>query len=246
MNKHDQYMADFMKVYQPLARWGPGNDADSLKALSSLPITPRNILDIGCGKGFSTQLLAQHTDAHIVAVDNQQSALDELGKRLAERQLDARITLSCASMMALPFSPASFDCIWSEGSAYIMGIEQALVKWRPLLERHGCMVISDLVWLTNNPSAAAIKFWQQEYADLQTVATRLTQMQVAGFEVVDHFTLSEQAGLDYYSPLKARVLELKPSMTDSAAIGDLEREIAIFEHHPGEFAYHMFVLQKGA
>lgn len=246
MNAHDQYMADFMTVFQALERWGPGTDADSLKALSQLPATPTSIIDIGCGKGFSTCLLAQHTQAEIVAVDNEQSALDKLGQRLAEQGLDARVTLSCASMTELPFSPASFDCIWSEAAAYIMGTEQALIQWRPLLKDTGHMVLSDLVWLTGAPSRDAAEFWNGEYPDMQTVEKRLSQIRQAGFKVIDHFTLSEQAWDDYYQPLKARVAEVKTSLPDSTAIADFEREIAIYERYLGEFGYHMFILQKGA
>ena len=68
----------------------------------------------------------------------------------------------------------------------------------------------------------------------------------AGFDVLDHFTSSEQAWHDYYQPLKARVAEVKASMPNSNAIADIEREIAIYEGYLGEFGYHMFVLRKGA
>lgn len=246
MNEHDQYMADFMTVFKTLERWGPGSDADSLKALSLVPVTLQHIIDIGCGKGFSTRLLAQHTKAQIIAIDNDQHALDELGEHLALQQLKSRVTLNCASMTELPYSPASFDCVWSEGSAYIMGVEQALKQWPQLLKDRGYVVMSDLVWLTDNTSLEAIEFWRQEYPDMQTVAKRLAQMQQTGFEVIAHFTLSEQAWLNYYQPLKARIVELKPSMPNSAAIADLEREIAVYEQYLGEFGYHMFVLQKRA
>ncbi len=244
MNEHDQYMADFMTVFQSLERWGPGTDNDALKALSLLPNTPQTILDIGCGKGFSTRLLAQHTDAQIVAVDNEQSALDALSKQLGQQGLDARISLSCASMTELPFAEQSFDCIWAESSAYIMGVEQALKQWRPLLRDQGSLMISDLVWLTDRPSAEAKGFWQEGYPDMKKVSQRLAQVQKAGFVVVDHFTMSEQAWHDYYQPLKARIAELKPHMSESAAIKDLEREIHLYETHLAEFGYHMFVLQK--
>ncbi|MCO4786375.1 MAG: MerR family transcriptional regulator [Marinomonas atlantica] len=246
MNAHDQYMTDFMTVFQRLERWGPGSDADSLKALSTLPTTPTKIIDIGCGKGFSTRLLAQHTQTEIVAVDNEQSALDELGKRLAEQALDTRVTLSCASMTELPFAPKSFDCVWSEGSAYIMGVEQALTEWRTLLVDRGFMVLSDLVWLTDTPNSEAVAFWAGEYPDMQTIEQRLAQIRQAGFEVIDHFSLSEQAWHDYYQPLKARVTDVKASMPNSTAIADIEQEIAMYERYLGEFGYHMFVLQKGA
>lgn len=242
MNAHDQYMADFMTVFQPLERWGPSSDADTLKALATLPITPTKIIDIGCGKGFSTRLLAKHTQAEIVAVDNEPSALDELGERLTEQGLDSRATLSCASMTDLPFAPESFDCIWSEGSAYIMGVEQALTQWRKLLTHRGYMVISDLVWLTDHPRQEVKAFWADEYPDMHTIEQRLDQMRSAGFEVIDHFTLRDQAWHDYYQPLKARVAEVKADMPTSNAVDDIEREIAIYERYLGEFGYQMFIL----
>jgi cyclopropane fatty-acyl-phospholipid synthase-like methyltransferase len=244
MNEHEQYMADFMTVFQRLERWGPSSDADTLKALSTLPTTPTKIIDIGCGKGFSTRLLAKHTQAEIVAVDNEQSALDELAERLTEQGLDTRVTLSCASMTDLPFAAKSFDCIWSEASAYIMGVEQALTDWLKLLTDSGFMVMSDLIWLTNSPSHEAAAFWVGEYPDMQSIKKRLGQMRQAGFDVIDHFTLGEQAWDDYYQPLKARVAEVKPSMPNSTAIMDIEREIEIYERFLGEFGYHFFILQR--
>jgi cyclopropane fatty-acyl-phospholipid synthase-like methyltransferase len=244
MNEHDQYMADFMTVFQGLERWAPSSDADTLKALSILPATPTKILDIGCGKGFSTRLLAKHTQAQIVGVDNEQRALDELRRTLVAADLDSKVTLTCASMTELPFAPKTFDCIWSEGSAYIMGVEQALNEWQKLLADRGYMVVSDLIWLSDKPSQENAIFWDSEYPDMKGVEERLNQMHHAGFEVIDHFTLSEHAWHDYYRPLKTRVANMKASMPTSAAIGDIEREISMYERYLGEFGYHMFVLQK--
>ena len=53
MNEHEQYMADFMKVFETLERWGAGSDQDTAKALSLMPKPPKNILEIGCGKGLA-------------------------------------------------------------------------------------------------------------------------------------------------------------------------------------------------
>jgi DNA-binding transcriptional MerR regulator/predicted O-methyltransferase YrrM len=244
MNEHDQYMIDFMKVFETLDRWGPGCDFDSLKALSKLPTSPTKIIDIGCGKGFSTRLLAQHTQAQIVAVDNEQSALDQLSDCLVEQQLDGQVTLSCASMTELPFAPKSFNCIWAESSAYIMGVEQALCQWRKLLADGGFMVVSDLVWLTDTPDSEAVEFWKGEYPDMQTVERRLDQIRQAGFFLIDHFTLSEQAWDNYYLPLEARIGKLKDSMPSSNAIADIEHEIAIYKRNQGDFGYQMFILQR--
>jgi hypothetical protein len=40
-------------------------------------------------------------------------------------------------MRDLPFEPGSFDLLWSEGAAHIMGVSEALAAWRPLLRMGG-------------------------------------------------------------------------------------------------------------
>ncbi|WP_125781092.1 MerR family transcriptional regulator [Pseudoalteromonas rubra] len=244
MNEHDTYMADFMAVFHQLERWGPGNNADTRKALAHIPSAPQNVLDIGCGKGFASELLARETQAQITAVDNEAEAIQSLAQRLQHKGLDKRVTPLCASMTALPFAPGSFDLLWAESSAYIMGFAAALNAWRPLLSSAGCLMISDLVWLNDTPSEQARLFWQQEYPDMQAIAVRLAQIEQAGFEVLAHFTLSLQAWADYYEPLKTEVTRRLSHQPNSLALQDMAREIAIYEQYLGEFGYQMFVLQR--
>ncbi|WP_058022985.1 methyltransferase [Pseudohongiella spirulinae] len=78
MTDQTTYMADFMTAFQTLERWGPGSDADTLRALQQVPGKPQRIADIGCGKGLATLLLAQHTQAHITAIDTEAGALARL------------------------------------------------------------------------------------------------------------------------------------------------------------------------
>ncbi|MCK6265793.1 methyltransferase domain-containing protein [Vibrio sp. ZSDE26] len=244
MNEHEQYMADFMTVFETLERWGPGSESDTLKAFTHLPKPPRSILEIGCGNGLATTVLANQCDAPITAVDNEESALKRLNSTLASKNLSHRVTPLCASMTELPFDEASFDLIWAEGSAYIMGVEQALKQWRPLLEKDGMLMISDLVWLTDSPSEEVSKFWASEYPDIQTIATRLEQIKTAGYEVVHHFSLNQQSWQDYWLPLKKRIKSLTTSMPDSAAVKDIAKEVEIYQRYLDEFGYQMFVLQR--
>ena len=44
MTQHEQYMTDFMTVFQPLNRWGPGSEKETLKALDKVPIMPKKVL----------------------------------------------------------------------------------------------------------------------------------------------------------------------------------------------------------
>lgn len=55
MNEHEHYMADFEEIFFGLQRLGPGDNADSLRALSFVPKQGGRLLDIGCGKGVTTR-----------------------------------------------------------------------------------------------------------------------------------------------------------------------------------------------
>jgi DNA-binding transcriptional MerR regulator/ubiquinone/menaquinone biosynthesis C-methylase UbiE len=244
MNEHEQYMAEFMTVFEALDRWAPGSESETLKALSLLPKQPKVILEIGCGKGLATTVLANNTTASITVVDNEQSALTRLSDRFEADGLASRLTTVCASMTTLPFSEASFDLLWAEGSAYIMGVTKALSQWKPLLDDGGILMLSDLVWLTDTPNEEAIEFWKHEYPDIQTVTTRVKQMEIAGYDVINNFTLSRQAWQNYYEPLKLRIEEVQPEMQGSQVLKEISKEIDIYSNYLGQFGYQMFILRK--
>ncbi|MGF1703231.1 MerR family transcriptional regulator [Photobacterium makurazakiensis] len=244
MNEHEQYMADFNIIFDGLKRWGPGSEAETVKALGKIPFTPKAILEIGCGKGIATTVLAHHSSANIMAIDNHQPALDHLAEVAADAGLAARVATKCASMTDLPFDAASFDVIWAEGCAYIMGVTNALKQWSPLLKDNGVLVVSDLVWHTDAPSADRLAFWQKEYPDMTTVDERIAQAQAAGYQVLDNFTLSDDAWKAYFEPLQQRVDGLKETMTESQAIKDIQVELDIYHQGFEQFGYQVFILQK--
>ncbi|MBE0366910.1 MerR family transcriptional regulator [Pseudoalteromonas aurantia] len=244
MNDHDIYMQDFMKVFQTLERWGPGSEDDTKHALSLIPTAPSSILEIGCGKGLATNVLAKCSQAQITAIDNEQLALDQLAKRFEEKGLAARLEVCCTNMAALPYSNESYDLIWSEGSAYIIGIEKALMLWKPILKKQGYLMMSDLVWKTSSPSEQAIEFWRHEYPDIQTVQTRIKQIEKTGYQVIANFSQSKSAWLNYYNPLRERLNELEPEMVNSTAFKNMKNEVSICTEFADEFGYHMFILAK--
>jgi SAM-dependent methyltransferase len=236
-------MADFMEIFKELERWGPESEADTLKALEALSVAPTPILDIGCGKGTTTLVLARNTAAKITAVDNESIAIDAVQRAVTALGLQQRVSAISASMADLPFKTASFDLIWAEGSAYIIGVERALKEWRRYLANPGFLVVSDLVWLRDSPSPEAVTFWKGEYPDMQTVAVRRQHMRSAGYLIVADFALSSQAWNNYIDPLRERVEKLGREM-DTSAMNDIRAELEIYDRYlEKDFGYHFFVLQ---
>ena len=54
-------------------------------------------------------------------------------------------------MWALPFDQASFDLIWAEGTAYVMGFGEALHSWRKFLKGSVCLAATEVTWLRPEP-----------------------------------------------------------------------------------------------
>ncbi|KEQ13614.1 hypothetical protein GZ77_14960 [Endozoicomonas montiporae] len=242
--EHDGYMNDFKRIFEGLERHGPGSEKDSLWALSQVPGQPENILDIGCGTGASTFMLAEQTSARITALDNLQESLDFLQQQAESLKLRSRVTTCNASMTSIPFAPASFDLLWSEGSAYIMGFANALKQWRSLLSDNGYLVISDLVWTDELIDDEITDFWKTGYPDMQTVEHRLEQCRQHGYKVKAHRMMGKEAWDGYTRPLEQRLDELEPTMPDSLAIKDLRKEINILDRFEGRFTYMIMVLKK--
>ncbi|MGA7627893.1 MAG: class I SAM-dependent methyltransferase [Methanoregula sp.] len=113
-----------------LPRQGPGSDACTERMFHLLPGLPAHptILDIGCGSGMQTLVLARLApDARITAVDLYQPVLDILDARAQKAGVAGRVKTVRVFMDVLPFPPGSFDLLWAEGSIFVIGVEAGLV-----------------------------------------------------------------------------------------------------------------------
>jgi len=214
------------------------------QVVASLPVTPRRILEVGCGNGVATLTLAQQSSARITAIDTDEGALERLRARANAAHVDDRVDTLCLDMAKLPQLKEAFDVIWAEGSAYIVGVERALEAWRTLLEPAGVLVFSDMVWRTETPPDDLRTFWASEYPAMTHVPVRLSQAKRAGYRVLGHFDMGREAMDTYYRPLEARVAEMEQRLAGTRVLDDLRAELAAYHACDGIVSYELFVLQK--
>jgi ubiquinone/menaquinone biosynthesis C-methylase UbiE len=249
MTAEDEHLTRVVfDVQRGLPRQGIGSDATTRQALAlcaGLPATP-DILDIGCGPGMQTVALALALRGRITAVDLNEEYLRELRARAEVAGVLDRVEVVVGDMRDLRFAPSSFDLLWSEGAAYVMGVGEALAAWRRLLGPGGCLAVSEMVWLEDDPPAEAAAFFGAEYPAMTDVGTNLGLFRASGYDVLGHFTLAEGDWWDhYYAPLVAKLPALRGRYSgDGAALAIVEsaaREIDVRRRFPGSYGYEFFV-----
>lgn len=240
----------FWKLHDGLPKQGPGSDASTryaLGAVRDLPDAPR-VLDLGCGTGRQTLVLARETGGHVTAVDIRQTFLDEVAEKAERAGLDEHIACLAVSMGELDFEPESFDLIWCESAIYSLGFAEGLALWKPLLRPGGALGVSEVCWLRDEAPAAVRKFWKEGYPAMQSHDANLAAIADAGYELLDSFVLPDADWEDgYYELLEPRLDELRAQCgtTGDHLVLDITRqEIDAFRNREGSFGYAFYVMRK--
>ncbi|GAA2301917.1 class I SAM-dependent methyltransferase [Streptomyces kunmingensis] len=238
----------FFALHHGLPRQGPGSDATTRRLLSwagPLPERPR-ILDLGCGPGRSALLLAAETGGAVTAVDLHEPFLDELRAAAHARGLADRIRAVSADMGELPYQDGSFDLIWAESSAYSIGFDTALARWKPLLAPGGALALTECEWTTDTPSPQARAFWEPHY-ELRTTEGNRRACEAAGYRVLGAYPQPESDWDEYYGPLAERADAADPERPGMAeALAGTRAELAMRREHGAEYGYTGYVLRPEA
>ncbi|RFU22270.1 class I SAM-dependent methyltransferase [Geodermatophilus marinus] len=235
--------AVFWALHSDLPREAPGSAATT-RALLDLagPLPPgARAVDIGCGPGRSAEVLAE-AGLRVTAVD-----LHEPFLRRARRAGTGTFPVAVvrADMAALPLREGSADLVWSEGAAYLMGVDAALRSWRRLLRPGGVLVLTDAVWTTAAPSAAARAFWAA-YAGMRDVPALVAAARATGYDVLAERLLPDSDWAGYYDPLAAAIAAWPdPDEETAVALAGARAEIDLRRAHADEYGYAAVVLRRG-
>jgi len=241
------------KIFESFPRQGPGDDEHTEKAFSIIAEPPKGggeILDVGCGKGVQTMALARLCpDCRITATDIYQPFLDVVNEKIESGGFSGRVKTIRASMDDLPFEEESFDIIWAEGCSFIMGFENAVRYWKKFLKPGGYMMISDLFWFTESPSAEALEFFAEIDPTIMIEDKGFEIIRNAGFEHTGYFRLPSRVWKEsYYDEVKGKLGDLMEEYADDEGalmvIEVLKREIEIFDKYTDEYGYTYNVMRK--
>ncbi|MEQ8765486.1 MAG: methyltransferase domain-containing protein [Planctomycetota bacterium] len=240
----------FFEVFEALPRQGPGSRACAERALAScsgLPLDPA-VLDLGCGTGGQTLVLAELTGGTIVAIDSHAPSIERLRAAVAGRGLSERVHPRVGDIARADLESSSFDLIWSEGALYNVGLEPALKVCHDLLRPGGFLVFTEPVWRDDDP-AAEVRAMFADYPGMGNATDAIRLIERCGLRLVSHFTLPDSAWWDdFYTPMRGQIEALRRKYAGDpeaqAALDEIAREPEMHEKHSSTYGYELFIAQR--
>ena len=248
---HDFDLGLISEYFSGLDRQGPGSPDITRKALGFIEGLNEDsrIVDIGCGTGGQTMVLAQHAPGAITGVDLFPSFIELFNKNAKRLGLHEKATGIVASMDDLPFDDDEMDLIWSEGAIYNIGFERGLGEWRRYLRKGGYISVSEASWFTESRPAEIEDFWMDANPEIDTVPVKMGQMQAAGYKPTACFILPETCWTDHFYAPQADVQEsfLAKHAGNASARGfvdNQQHEQRLYEKYKAFYGYVFYIGKK--
>ncbi|MDL2225809.1 methyltransferase domain-containing protein [Eubacteriales bacterium OttesenSCG-928-M02] len=234
-----------------LERQGPGSHQMTLKALSFIENLDDNakIVDIGCGTGTQTMVLAQNTAGRIKGIDMVPDFIGIFNDRMRSKGLHERVQGMVGDALALPFEKGELDLIWSEGMIDSLGFEKTLAYWNVFLKEDGYVAVTSPSWLTRNRPEEIDRFWVDAGSGLYSIEDNVAAMQKAGYGFVAAFALPEECWMEgYFIPrmvAEKTLLEKYPGnpMVEEY-VESMKYEVDLYVKHKKDYGYVFYIGKK--
>ena len=235
----------FFIAYNNLDRLSPATTDTTIKALNLVKYRDEEIavLDIGCGVGDKTVLLANYFENSTVeAIDLFKHYLKVLDEKIKENNLDDRIYTYQMDMHDLDFPNEEFDIVFANASAEIIGFKKALKEWKRLIKPKGYLVISDVTWL-EKPSRESRNFWKNNYDEVLTIDGKISQIK-EDYDLAGYVVVPKEDWKDYYSKLEKNLNSLSSDKSAKDFVNQLKKEINVFRKNSDDYSYVFYVCTK--
>jgi SAM-dependent methyltransferase len=239
------------EYYANFERQGPGSPEATLKALSFIDNLTDNsrIVDLGCGTGGQTMVLAQNAPGRITGIDLFPDFIGLFNANVQKFGLQDKVKGVVGSMDELPYGNEELDLIWSEGAIYNIGFRRGVNEWKRYLKTGGYLAVSEASWFTDERPAEIHDFWMDAYPEIDTIPNKAAQIQQAGYVPVATFVLPENCWTDHFYALHAEAQEqfLKkyegnPNVEKMIAFE--RHEAALYRKYKAYYGYVFYIAKK--
>jgi SAM-dependent methyltransferase len=171
----------------PVSPWEVGHPAAAeavlRRMLQRADIDERSrVMDLGCGQGELSMLVAREFGCSVVGVDDDQRSLDTLRHCSQSQNFGNRIEARDAHINQLPTQTAKFDAVLI-CRKLVCEFSVAAAAARAQLLNNGHLIIGYPVWVGRFVPHATLELWQKRLGDpLRSPRELLEVFSAGGFE----------------------------------------------------------------
>jgi len=229
----------------------PGGMQSTIKMLERLKIQPgMRVLDLGCGVGSATRLLAKKYNCDVVGLDNDFSMIEK-AKQSTPDNLNEHISFQQGDGEKMSFSDDEFDLVIVQSVACFNNKEIILKEILRVLKPGGKVGLNEVTWL--KPPTEKVKkvtcaticetfngaLTKEEWeGNLEQANLTNITSDIEVFEAVSPFQLLREEGFFKTLKITARVLFKADINTRINAVS------SYLKNYNGFFGYGIYIGQK--
>jgi ubiquinone/menaquinone biosynthesis C-methylase UbiE len=241
----------FFEIFEALPRQGPGDEESTKSAFQKLAGLPEHpeILDVGCGTGGQTLVLSKLSSGNITALDFHEPFIRKLERNAVKAGCADHIRCVVCDMNNMSFPKESFDVIWCEGAAFVIGFSNSLKAWRTFLRPKGYLAVSELVWFKKRAPKEVKDFFAREYPDMRYYKDINPVIESSGYKMIDYSPLPAKSWWTYYyTPAEKRLASLrrkyKGNGNAQAIFDEFQLEIDMHRKYSPYYGYGFYIMRK--
>lgn len=231
-------MSNFLSVIiEQMERSTAGSEETAQRVLQMCKCKPQNALFFG-DDVFTPQLIAETTGTKLLATFGEQfraESAEALG-------LDAR-TVGAYEIIK---TDGGWDFIWYNGLTEPDGIPRRLEQMRGALSEGGTAVFRTLCWLID-PSLDTKSYIERRFGRPEPLDEVLRQAKEQRFSIEDFYIAPKSDWRrNFYEPMSDLVKKLEGTSNEddtTAGIGEINKEIYMFDLHSAEYSFVYYVLK---
>jgi ubiquinone/menaquinone biosynthesis C-methylase UbiE len=171
------------------------------------------VLDVGCGVGVTTCLIAKKYGCRVVGTDIFSRMIDRAKGRVKRMGLEDKVKLQVANAQNLPFKNCEFDIVISQSvTAFTEDKAKVVQEYARVTKTGGFIGLNEVTWIEINPPREVVEYLSRAIGGVQPETSNEWKNILESSGLQDIVVKTFKFGLIYQTINEIRLMGLGESL----------------------------------